>query len=169
MSSSPESQISLEDFRRHFVLTHMKERATGVFAEVAQEAELSGKSVGCVLAQRIHREYSQGGYQDDKWYAREIPLDFCYFAHTDFRLRPVPKNKRFVDFLSTRRKEIDSGAFPCSLEIRARWSGPMPEPLAQEREANRYYILGGQLRVIRHWYHDMDGVRVFVYRGLSNI
>jgi hypothetical protein len=85
---------------------------------------------------------SRGAFQDDSWYAKDVPLGGCYFAHTDFRLHPVPKNQRFVDFLPAQRKEIDSGTCPCSFEIRAPWSGPMPEPLAQERGPDRYYILG---------------------------
>ena len=64
------------------------------------------------------------------------------------------------------RQEIESGLFPCSNEIRAPWSGAMPEPLVQERGADRFYVLDGQLRVIRHWYHNIPNVRVFIYKGL---
>ena len=95
----------------------------------------------------------------------EIQVDDCYFAHTDFRTYPVPKDGRFVDFLSEQRDKIDSGLFPYSERIRAPWSGPMPEPLVQEREAGEYYILDGQCRVIRHWYHDARTIPVYVYGG----
>ena len=100
-------------------------------------------------------KYPQNAFRDDNWYVREVPLDRCYFAHTDFRNRPVPKDQRFVGFMDNQRQEIESGSFPCSSDIRAPWSGPMPEPLAQERETEKYYILDGQLRVIRHWYHNV--------------
>jgi hypothetical protein len=93
------------------------------------------------------------------------PLDKCYFAHTDFRYRWVPKDKRFADFLHGRLQEIEHGSFPCSWEIRAPWSGQMREPLAREREPGKYYILDGQLRVIWHWYHQEPNVRAFVYEG----
>lgn len=151
MSRSGETRISLHEFHRHFVLTHMKDRAAAVFDEVKERAQRSGKSFASDLAEWITSQYSQGAYQDDNWYAREVPLDVCYVAHTEFRRHPVPKNQRFVDFLPTQRQKVESGTFPCSFEIRAPWSGLMPEPLAQEREPDRYYILDGQLRVIRHW------------------
>jgi hypothetical protein len=41
----------------------------------------------------------------------------------------------------------------------------MPEALVRERESEKYYILDGQLRVIRHWYHQVPDVKVFIYRG----
>lgn len=41
----------------------------------------------------------------------------------------------------------------------------MPEPLVQEREPEKYFVLDGQLRVIRHWYHNVPNVGVFIYRG----
>jgi hypothetical protein len=63
-----------------------------------------------------------------------------------------------------KREEIDAGTFPLSAEIRAPWQ-KMPEPLIQERGRERYYVLDGQLRVIRHWYHAVPNVRVFIYRG----
>ena len=169
MSTGEETRISLEEFHRHFVLTHMKDGAAAVFDEIKQQAERSGKSLASTLAEWITSQYSQGAYQDDNWFAKDVPLDACYFAHTDFRLHPVPKNQRLIDFLPTLRQEIESGTFPCSLEIRAPWSGPMPRPLAQERAPDKYYILDGQLRVIRHWYHDVATVKLFVYRGSKDV
>lgn len=169
MSIGDETRISLEEFHRHFVLTHLKDGATAVFDELKQRAERSGKPLASTLAEWITSQYSQAGYQDDNWFATEVPLDGCYFAHTDFRFDPVPKDQRFIDFLPTQRQKIELGSFPCSLEIRAPWSGPMPEPLAQEREPEKYYILDGQLRVIRHWYHDVSVVKLFVYRGSKDV
>jgi hypothetical protein len=55
------------------------------------------------------------------------------------------------------------------LEIRAPWSGPMPAPLVQERAPGKYYVLDGQLRLIRHWYHDVPTVKLFVYRGSKDV
>lgn len=71
--------------------------------------------------------------------------------------------------MNNQRNEIETGSFPCSSEICASWLGLMPEPLVQEREADKYYILDGQLRVIRHWYHNVPSVRVFIYRGNCNV
>jgi hypothetical protein len=166
---SQETRIPLEGFHRHFVVTHMKSDAAAVFEDIRQQAERSGRRCADLLGEWIRSNYSQGAYQDDNWYVREIPLDKCYFAQTDFRGRSVPKDQRFVDFMDNHRQEIESGRFPCSSEIRAPWSGPMPEPLVQEREPERYYILDGQLRVIRHWHHSVSTVRVFIYRGNSDV
>ncbi len=170
MNSDLETRVPLEDFQRHFMFTHMKGAAGGVFDELQQRAERSDKSLAYLLAEWIKGKYPQGAYQDDNWYVREVPLVSCYFAHTDFRCRPVPKDQRFVDFMRNQREEIESGSFPCSSEILAPWSGPpMPEPLAQEREPGKYYILDGQLRVIRHWYHNVSNLKVFIYRGQRDV
>jgi len=45
----------------------------------------------------------------------------------------------------------------------------MPQPLVSERKLGKYYILDGQLRVIRHWYHQLPNVKVFVYRGKLDV
>ena len=45
----------------------------------------------------------------------------------------------------------------------------MPEPLAQERGPDKYFVLDGQLRIIRHWYHEVSTVTLFVYRGQSDV
>lgn len=164
-----EIPIPLEDFHRHFVLTHMKGAAAVVFDNLKQEAEKSCRPYAALLGEWIKCKYPQGAFQDDNWYVREVPLDKCYFAHTDFRGRPVPKNQRFLDFMDNQRQEIESGSFPCSSEIRASWSEPMPEPLVQEREPEKYYILDGQLRVIRYWYHNVPIMRAFIYRGQCNV
>jgi len=164
-----ETPIPLEGFHRHFVLTHRKDSAQALLDQLKQEAETSGKPFATLLSGWIKSNYPQCAFQDDNWYEREIPLDNCYFAHTDFRGYSIPKDQRFVDFMPTKRQEIDSGTFPCSLGIRAPWSGPMPEPLVQERGPEKYYVLDGQLRVIRHWYHNVPTVRAFIYRGQCDV
>lgn len=169
MTDDLETRIAVEDFQRHFVLTHMKNDAEAVFAHLKQEAEKSGAPFGTLLAEWIKSSYPQAAFRDDNWFVRKISLDACYIAHTDFRGYPVPKNQRFVDFMTTKRGEIERGTFPCSSEIRTEWSGPMPEPLAQERDTGRYFILDGQLRVIRHWFHNVSSVRVFVYKGQKDV
>jgi len=147
----------------------MKGDAAAVFDDIRQQAERCGRQCADLLGEWIRSKYSQGAYQDDNWCVREIPLDKCYCAHTEFRGRAVPKDQRFVDFMGKLRQEIESGTFPCSCEIRAPWSRPMPEPLVQEREPEKYYVLDGQLPVIRHWYHNASTVRVFIYRGNSDV
>ena len=122
-----------------------------------------------LIAEWIADRYKQTAYQDDYWYAKEVRLDRCYSAHTDFRLYPIPKDQRFVDFLPSYRQEIAAGSFPYSSEIRAPWSPRMPEPFVQERGPENYYILDGQLRVIRHWYHGILNLRVFLYRGQGSV
>jgi hypothetical protein len=164
-----EIRIPIEDFHRHFVLTHMKGAAAAVFDNLKQEAEKSRRPCAALLAAWIKCKYPQGAFQDDNWFLREVPLDGCYFAHTDFRGYPVPKDQRFIDFIAKKNGEIEAGTFPCSAEIRAQWSGPMPEPLVQERSAERYYILDGQLRVIRHCFHNVSGVPAFIYRGQCSV
>lgn len=169
MADHRETQIPLEDFHRHFVLTHMKDKAEATFDELKREAEESGLQNDILLSKWIKRRYPQGAFQDNNWYAREVALDECYFAHTDFRGYPVPKYHRFVDVLLSKRQEIELGTFPCSSAIRAPWSGPMREPLIQERGSQRYYVLDGQLRVIWHWYHSFLNVRVLMYRGRCDV
>ncbi len=140
------------------------------FDNLKLQAERSGKSYADSLREWIGCNYpQQGAFRDDNWFVREVPLGACYFAHTDFRGYLVTKNQRFIDFMADKRQEIDSGTFPCSSEIRGPWSGPMPEPLVQEREPEKYYVLDGQLRVIRHWYHNVPIVRAFVYRGHCDV
>lgn len=170
MGSDLETRISLEDFHRHFVVTHKKGDAAVVFADLERRAHQPDVMFSILLAEWVKCHYPmQTSYQDDQWYKTEIPLDKCYFAHTDFRYRVVPKDQPFVAFMHDKRQEIDSGLFPCSSEIRAAWSGQMPEPLIQERGPGKYYVLDGQLRVIRHWYHQVPSVRVFIYRGRLDV
>jgi hypothetical protein len=111
-----------------------------------RRAEQNGEPFARLLAEWIEQNYPQRGFQDDNWYVKEVPLTSCYFAHTDFR-----------------------GFFPCSSQIYSPWLGPMPEPLAQERGHERYYILDGQMRVMRHWYHEVPNVRVFAYEGTGEV
>jgi hypothetical protein len=169
MSSDLETRISLEVFHRHFIVTHMKDKAAGVLDELEGRAGQSGDPLGRLLAEWMRSHYRQSSYQDDNWYVREVPISRCYFAHTDFRGREVPKDQRFVDFMHDKRQEIESGSFPCSSEIRAPWSGPMPGPLIQERKPERYYVLDGQLRTIWHWYHNVPNMQVFIYRGQLDV
>ena len=167
MSSGPETRISLEAFHRHFLVTHLKGKAACVLDQLERRAHRSGEPFGSLLAELVASCYPQGGYRDDNWYVREIALDRCYFAHTDFRHHEVPKGQPFVAFMHDKRQEIEWGLFPCSSEIRAPWSGQMPEPLVQEREPEKYYVLDGQLRVIRHWYHNVPNVKVWEVSLLS--
>lgn len=131
----------------------------------------------------------QTAYLDDSWYETDIPLDKCYFAHTDFRGYPVPKDETFIGFLKERISEIESHSFPMAREIRATWEHePTPPPMVEERHSNdptrrvigsssgqnniggeRYYVLDGQLRVVRHWYHKKTTVHVYIYRGTCNV
>jgi hypothetical protein len=165
MSADPESRIPLEAFHRHFLVTHLKGKAACLLDQLERKAKRSGDSFSSLLAELVASCYPQSGFQDDKWYAREVRVNSCYFAHTDFRGLPVPKDSRFVDFMANQRHEIESGLFPCSSEVRALLSGETPEPLVQERGPAKYYVLDGQLRVIRHWYHNVPNVKVFIYRG----
>lgn len=170
MSSGPETKISLEAFHRHFIETHLKDKAPLVLDELEHQAKQSGELLGSLLAKRVASCYRQGAYQDDSWYKREIPLDSCYVGQDDFRLYPLCKGQRFVDFMHDRRQEIESDLFPCSPEIRAPWSEePMPPPMVQERGPGKYYVLDGQLRVVRHWYHNIRNVKVFIYRGQRDV
>lgn len=165
MNSTIEHRLTLENFHRHFIRTHKKEEAAGIIAKLEEQAKQSARPLAMMLAEWMKDKYPQNGFHDDNWYVREIPLARCYFAHTDFRLYPVPKDQRFVDFLPAKRVEIEAGSFPCASEIRAPWTEAMPEPLVQEREPQKFYILDGQLRVIRHWYHEISKVGVYIYRG----
>ena len=170
MRSDEEAPISLETLHRHFLLTHLKGEAACVLNRLERRAKEAHESVADLLADLVGCWNKPDAYRDDKWRAKEIPIGGCYFAHTDFRHRRVPKDQRFVDFLGGALQEIESGCFPCSWEIRAPWeSTPMREPLVQERGQGRYYVLDGQLRVIRHWYHGIPNVRVFIYRGKSGV
>jgi hypothetical protein len=171
MSSDLETRISLEVFQRHLLVTHLKDEAAGVLDQLERRASQSGESFSTLLAECVKSRFpKEAHFQEDCWYAEEIPIDGCYFAHPDFRKHPVPKDERFVDFMPTKREEIESGSFPYSSKIRAPWSEtPMPQPLVSERKLGKYYILDGQLRVIRHWYHQVPNVKVFVYRGKLNV
>ena len=171
MGSDLETRISLEVFQRHFLVTHLKDETAGVLDQLERRASESGGSLSTLLAECVKSRFpKEAHFQEDCWYAREIPLHGCYFAHSDFRKYPVPKDERFVDFMPKKRDEIELGSFPYSSEIRAAWSETlMPQPLVSERKLGKYYILDGQLRVIRHWYHQVPNVKVFVYRGKLHV
>lgn len=165
MGSDLEMRIPLETFHQHFIVTHMKGKAAALLCELRQQADQAGQLLASQLSEWMRENYPQPAFRDDNWFSRIIPLDKCYFAHTDFRDFSVPKDQRFVDFLPEKRREIECGSFPCSLQIRAPWLGQMPEPLIQERGLERYYVLDGQCRVIRYWYHGVPNVSAFIYRG----
>ena len=171
MSSDTETKISLEAFHRHFIVTHLKGEATCVLEELERRAGQSGVPLRSLLAEYVKFHYpDEPHFLGDSWYVREVPLDRCYFAHTECHGYPVPKNERFVDFMPTQNEQIEAGSFPCSSKIRAPWSETqMPPPLVREREPGKYYILDGQLRIIRHWYHNVPNVRVFIYRGQLHV
>ena len=137
--------------------------------QLEKRAHRSGEPFGGLLAELVASCYPQKGFQDDNWFVREISVDKCYFAHDDFRGREVPKDGLFVDFMRDKRQQIESGTFPCSSEINARWSGQMPPPLVQERGFEKYYVLDGQLRVIRHWYHNVLSLEAFIYKGQLSV
>lgn len=111
MSSSAETPILLEDFHLHFIRVHMKDKAASVLEELNQQADQSGQSLASQLVEWMMRHYPQTGFRDDKWYSKVIRVDKCYFAHGDFRRRPVPKNEKFVEFLRDNCSEIESGLF----------------------------------------------------------
>lgn len=164
MSTYRETKVPLAAFHRHFLVTHLKGNSDCVLKRLEARALKSGESFERLMADLMASCYPQAGFRDDNWYAAEILLDCCYFAHEDFRLFPVPKDGRFVDFLPAQREKIQAGCFPCALQICEPWSHSPPEPLVQER-GGKYYVLDGQLRVIRYWYHSVSNVKVFIYRG----
>jgi hypothetical protein len=100
----------------------LKDEAAGVLDQLERRASQSGESFSTLLAEymKSHRDYArEEHFQEDCWHAREIPLDGCYFAHSDFRTHPVPKDERFVDVMPRKRQEIELGSFPYSSEIRS--------------------------------------------------
>lgn len=161
-------RISLASFHRHLLVTHLKGNSAAVIDQLKMWAEEHRADFGKMLLEMI-RSYDINSdhpeWFEDAWYAAEVPVRECYFAHADFRLLAVPKNEQIVRFLDENRTKIDSDCFPCSREIRAEWRGPMPEPLLVERGAHRYYVLDGQLRVMWHGYHGIPTVRGFIYKG----
>jgi hypothetical protein len=166
MKSDVETRIPLETFLLHFIRTNLKGSANEVLERLQEQAHRSSEPFCKVMEDWMKSSpYSQSGFRDDAWYAGEISLDNCYFAHKDVHcLFSVPKDHTFVEFMRDKREAIDEGTFPLSAKIRAPWH-EVPEPLVQERGDERFYILDGQLRVIRHWYHAITKVKVFIYRG----
>ena len=166
MNLNLETKISLQDFHRHVIATDVQCGGTAVLDELKQIAIEPGESLSKLLSQWVRvRCPREKHFQEDCWYATEVALDRCRCAHSEFRGYPVPKNERYVDFMPKQREAIESGSFPFSTEIRAAQWSEMPPPLVREREPWKYYILDGQQRVIRHWYHGVSIVRVFIYKG----
>jgi hypothetical protein len=158
-------KIALEVFHRHILVSHLKGNAARVVDRLEQLANQLGEPFGNLLSELVTSYDSKPEWKEDEWYGDEIAIDNCYFAHTDFRLYPVRKDMRIVDFLNEHRTIIESGCFPCSQYIRAPWSGPMLELLVSERELGKYYVLDGQLRLIWHWCHQIPNVKVYMYKG----
>jgi len=180
-----EIRVPLDTFQQDFIVTHCKDKAKALLSELHMRANQCSQPFAQVLNEWVASKYEQTSYWDDNWYFTEIPLERCYFAHTSFHgTYQVPKDKRFVDFLeSTGGGEIENDSFPCSAEIKNHW-GPMPPVMIEERDPNdstkrvtdanassayvgceRYYILDGQLRVVRHWYHSHPIISAYIYRG----
>lgn len=163
--SEPETKVPFTTFLRHFLITHLKSDSAVVLDELERRSRESGEPLATLLAEYVRVHFpKQGHFVEDSWYDRKVPLDACFCAHPESHGDPVSKNERFVDFMPAQREQIDSGSLRCSAQIRAPWS-EMPPPLVREREPGKYYVLDGQLRVIRHWYHKVSKVRVFIYRG----
>jgi hypothetical protein len=179
-------KVPLETFQRDFLLTHLKNKPDCVLNHLKQTCQ-SNLSFGDLLMQIIEACWKdQTAYRCDSWYACDIQLSKCYFAHGDFCGYRVPKDERFVDFLDSHIQEIESHSFPMAREIRSEWQ-PAPRVMVQERDADdwtkpvrtnatsnnagreRYYVLDGQLRVIRHWYYRKASVAPYIYRGNGSV
>lgn len=168
------SRIPLAEFQLHVLRTHLKDRADAVRSILETQALKTCTTFESNLSQYLGTYDPNDGHpewQEDAWYRTEVPLDACYLAHSVFRSYPVPSGDRFVDFLVGHqiRQKIETACFPCWSEIQRAWSGqaPIPEPLVAERDGTdgRYFVLDGQFRVIWHWYHNRQTIRVFTYRG----
>jgi hypothetical protein len=181
-------KVPLETFQRDFLLTHLKNKPECVLdrlQEMYQEANTCFRDLLAKIIETCWKE--QTAYRCDSWYTCEIPVNKCYFAHEDFRGYRVPKDERFVDFLEAHVQEIEPHSFPMSREIRSEWR-PMPRVMIEERDADdwsrrvtgttatsnnvgreRYYVLDGQLRIIRHWYHRQARVPAYIYRGTGSV
>jgi hypothetical protein len=181
-------KVPLETFQRDFLLTHLKNKPECVLCQTHRMLRASNLSFSKLLTEIVKNCWEdQTAYACDNWYSCEIPLDRCYFAHTDFRGYRLPKDGRFVDFMDAHAQEIESHFFPMSREIRSEWQ-PTPRVMVEERDAEdwtkrvidtsvttdnagreRYYVLDGQLRVIRHWYHQRPVVEAYIYRGTGSV
>jgi hypothetical protein len=183
-------KVSLQNFQRDFLLTHLKNKPECVLDCLAQmcQSNLSSVSFGDLLMRVIEACWrDQTAFRCNSWYTCEISLNKCYFAHTDFRGFNLPKDQRIVDFLDAHIDKIELGLFPMSREIRSEWQ-PMPRVIVEERGPDdwtrrvtvtttawnnsgheRYYVLDGQLRVIRYWYHQKPWVPVYIYRGNGSV
>lgn len=181
-------KVSLKTFQRDFLLTHLKNKPDCALDQLQQICQESGLPFSGLLMKVIENCWKeQTAYRCDNWYSCEIPLDKCYFAHDNFRGYRVPKDNRFVDFLEGHLQEIESNAFPMSREIRSEWRA-MQRIMVEERDPGdwtkrvtcamttsqnvgreRYYVLDGQLRAIRHWYHRKALVPAYIYRGDGSV
>ncbi|MGA7062785.1 MAG: hypothetical protein WBY69_16380 [Candidatus Acidiferrales bacterium] len=168
MNSDSETPIPLEDFHPHLVIVHGKGEAAAIRLRLDRQASHSGEPLSKLLAAWVKCKFpDDASYQEESWFAREIPVNGCYFAHTDFHcLCKLRRDESFVEFMRDKREQIDSDLFPFSSVIRAPWpQEPIPPPLVRERQPGKFYILDGQLRVIWHWYHNIENVRVLIYNG----
>ncbi len=167
MSANSGTPVRLDDFLGHIIRTHLKDNAASVLCEIrrrVRQADLPDEL--SLLKKCVASSYpDRPSFVDDNWREIDVDLDRCYFAHGDFRGCQVPKDGRFVDFVESQRGNIQLGTFPCSSEIRTPLALPVPPPLVRERVAGKYYVLDGQLRMIKHCYHRVPRATVFMYTG----
>ena len=168
MTSDSEPPIPLEAFHQHLVIVHGKGEAAAVLHTLNRQANQFGDPLAKLIAAWVKCKFpNERSYQEESWFEREIPVNACYIAHTDFHcLCELHKDESFADFMRDKRRQIDSDVFPFSPVIRAPWpQDPMPPPLVRERQPGKFYVLDGQLRVIWHSYRNLSNVKVFIYRG----
>jgi hypothetical protein len=73
MSSDTESPISLEDFHRHILVTHLKGDSDCVLKQLEERWHRSGEPFGSLLAELVKSCYPKHPeYQEEKWYATDI-------------------------------------------------------------------------------------------------
>lgn len=168
MSSNSETLIPLDVFHRHLLIVHGKCEAVAILSTLNRRASHSGEPLSKLLAAWVRCKFSnEPSYLEESWFEREIPVNACYIAHSDFHcLGELHKDESFVGFMQDKRQQIDSDLFPFSSVIRAPWpQDPMPPPLVRERQPGKFYVLDGQLRIIWHWYHKVENLKVLIYKG----
>ena len=86
----------------------------------------------------------------------------AYLESTRFIDSATPAIRRYAEKLTANAKNDVERAVKLFYAVRDGWRY---DPYSSEREPEKYYVLDGQLRVIRHWYHNVPNVKVFIYRG----